>query len=47
MSANSNISTDNKSSEATGGLLMIILSIIAATPIAIGFWASLTGGGFN
>jgi len=49
MSANSmsNISIDNKSGDATGRLLMIVLAIIAATPIAIGFWASLTGGGFN
>jgi hypothetical protein len=30
-----------------GRLLMIALSIIAATAIIIGCWAAFTGGGFN
>jgi hypothetical protein len=43
----SNTIADNKSAEANGRMLMIALSILAAMPLVIGFWASQTGGGFN
>ncbi len=42
-----NTSSDNGASEAMGKLLMIALSILAASPVLIGLWAALTGGGFN
>lgn len=37
----------NRSSEAMGKLLMIGIAIIAASTLVIGYWAALTGGGFN
>lgn len=43
----SNTSMDNRSGDAMGRLLMIILSLIAAMPLIIGYWAAMTGGGFN
>jgi hypothetical protein len=43
----SNTIADNKSADAKGRMLMIALSILAAMPLVIGFWASQTGGGFN
>lgn len=42
-----NASSGNSSSEAMGKLLMIAISIIAASTLVIGYWAALTGGGFN
>lgn len=42
----SNTHSDNRSGDAMGRLLMIVLSILAATPLIIGYWAALTGGGF-
>ena len=42
----SNSYSDNRSSDAMGRLLMIVLSILAAAPLVIGYWAALTGGGF-
>jgi hypothetical protein len=49
MSAQSfgNTPSDNRSGDAMGRLLMIILSLVAATPLIIGYWAAMTGGGFN
>jgi hypothetical protein len=41
-----NTSSNNSSSNAMGTLLMIVLSMLAATPLIIGYWAALTGGGF-
>jgi hypothetical protein len=35
------------SDDSKGRLLMIVLSMISATPLIIGYWAALTGGGFN
>ena len=43
----SNTPSDNKSSETMGKLLMTFVSIIAASTLVIGYWAALTGGGFN
>lgn len=42
-----NTSSDNGSGEAMGKLLMIVVAIIWAIPLIIGYWAALTGGGFN
>ena len=43
----SNTYSNKSSSDAMGRLLMIALSILAAIPLIIGYWAALTGGGFN
>ena len=43
----SNASSGNGSDEAMGKLLMIAVAIIWAIPLIIGYWAALTGGGFN
>ena len=43
----SNTTADNRPGDAMGRLLMIILSLLAATPLIIGYWAAMTGGGFN
>ncbi|KXS33787.1 MAG: hypothetical protein AWT59_0002 [Candidatus Gallionella acididurans] len=43
----SNTSSGNGSGEAMGKLLMIAVAIIWAIPLIIGYWAALTGGGFN
>jgi hypothetical protein len=42
----SNTSSKNGSDDAMGTLLMIVLSMLAAAPLIIGYWAALTGGGF-
>lgn len=42
-----NGSSGSGSSELMGKLLMIAISIIAASTLVIGYWAALTGGGFN
>jgi hypothetical protein len=42
-----NVPSGNGASEAMGKLLMIAISIIAASTLVIGYWAALTGGGFN
>jgi hypothetical protein len=43
----SNFNPDNRSDDAKGRLMIIVLIIISAIPLIIGFWASQTGGGFN
>ncbi|NNM79759.1 MAG: hypothetical protein HKM01_04830 [Gallionella sp.] len=43
----SNTYSNSSSGDAMGRLLMIVLSMLAATPLIIGYWAALTGGGFN
>jgi hypothetical protein len=40
-------SSNDKSSETIGKLLMIFVAIIGASTLVIGYWAALTGGGFN
>lgn len=40
-------SSDNRSADAMGKLLMVFVSVIAAMTLVIGYWAALTGGGFN
>lgn len=43
----SNTNSNHSSGDAMGKFLMVVLSILAATPLIIGYWAALTGGGFN
>jgi len=36
---------DNSANDAKGTLLVVAVAIVAIIPLAIGYWASLTGGG--
>jgi hypothetical protein len=38
---------DASSAEAMGKMLLIFVAIVAASTLVIGYWAALTGGGFN
>ena len=47
MSATHHASSNNESADAMGKLLMVFVSVVAAMTLVIGYWAALTGGGFN
>jgi len=42
-----NASSDSSSSEAMGKMLLVFVAILGASTLVIGYWAALTGGGFN
>jgi len=48
MSAKSISNTsDNSANDLKGTLLVAFIAILGISALAIGFWASQTGGGFN
>ena len=42
-----NNNSDNSANDLKGTLLMAFIAILGISALAIGFWASQSGGGFN